>query len=101
MGLLTMLEREEAAGAVLYGLVTRLVRDYREAQNSCRPPFIRDPRRLALVVGQIETALDDCRELLRCKEGGEGDGLDARDGLGLAGGDALDGGHGRVRASAR
>lgn len=67
MKLLTLLEREEAAGAVLYGLVTRLLRDYREARNSCRPPFIRDPRQLALVVGQIETALDDCRELLRCK----------------------------------
>lgn len=99
--MLTLREREEAAGAVLYGLVTRLVRDYREARNSCRPPFLREPRQLALVVGQLETVLGDCRELLRCKlEGGE-DGLDAVAGPGMACGDGLAGGNGRSGQPAR
>lgn len=65
---LTIAEREEAAGAVLYGLISRLLREYRAAQNACRAPFLRDPRRLALVCGELERALEDCRELLRLKE---------------------------------
>jgi|GEM_PF-3976762 len=101
MGSLTMAEREDAAGTALYRLMFRLLRDYRESGKSTRPYSVRYAGRLALLVEQIEAAAEDCRDLLRRKLEGEGDGLDVADDPGLAGGDGLAGGHGRAGGQAR
>ena len=53
------------------------------------------------LLGQIDAVAEDCRELLRHKLGGGDDARSDLDGPGLAGGDAVGGGQGRVRASAR
>uniref|UniRef100_I2Q1B3 Uncharacterized protein n=1 Tax=Desulfovibrio sp. U5L TaxID=596152 RepID=I2Q1B3_9BACT len=99
--MMTMVEREDAAGMALYRLMFRLLRDYRESGKGTRPASIRYAGRLTLLVEEIETTAADCRELLRRKLEGEGDALEASDGPGVAGGDGLAGGHGRAGAPAR
>jgi len=99
--MLTMPEREEAAAAIVYDLMFRLLADYRRYGRSLRPGFVLEPQPLADLVERLETATGDCRELLRCKRMGAGDGLEACAGAGVAGGDALAGGCGRAGPSAR
>ena len=101
MGLLTMIERENVAGTALYRLMFRLLKDYREANMSTRPDVVRYPGQLSMLLGQIDAAAEDCRELLRHKLEGDDDARSDLDGPGLAGGDALVGDAGRLRASAR
>jgi hypothetical protein len=96
-----MIERENLAGTALYQLMFRLLKAYREANMSTRPDVVRYPGQLSMLLGQIDAAAEDCRELLRLKLEGGDDARSDLDGPGLAGGDAVGGGHGRVRASAR
>jgi len=84
--MLTMIEREEAAAAIVYDLMFRLLADYRRFGRSLRPGFVLEPQPLAELVERLETATGDCRELLRCKIKEAGDGLDACAGAGMAGG---------------
>lgn len=99
--LLTMAEREDAAGMALYRLMFRLLRDYRESGRGTRPASVRYPGQLSLLVAQIEAAVEDCRDLLRRKLEDGCDGLDGAHGPGMAGGDGLAGLHGRDGAAAR
>ena len=100
MSILTMIERENAAGTALYRLMFRLLKDYREANMSTRPDVVRYPGQLSMLLGQIDAAAEDCRELLRRKLEGVDDARSELDGPGMAGGDALVGGKGRPRSSA-
>jgi hypothetical protein len=84
--MLTMIEREEAAAAIVYDLMFRLLADYRRYGRSLRPGFVLEPQPLAELVERLETATGDCRALLRCKIKAAGDGLDACAGAGVAGG---------------
>ena len=65
--MLTMIEREEAAAAIVYDLMFRLLADYRRNGRSLRPGFVLEPQPLAELVERLETATGDCRALLRCK----------------------------------
>lgn len=99
--MLTMVEREDAAGVALYRLMFRLLKDYYASGKSTRPPLVRYPGQLSMLVAQLEAASEDCRELLRRKLQGEGDGLEAGVGPGMAGDHDVAGGHGCDGASAR
>ncbi|MEA4857082.1 MAG: hypothetical protein AAGU21_01200 [Solidesulfovibrio sp.] len=98
--MLTMVEREDAAGVALYRLMFRLLKDYYASGKSTRPPLVRYPGQLSMLVAQLEAASEDCRELLRRKLQGEGDARNDPHDPGLAGGDGVAGGNGRLRTSA-
>ena len=99
--MLTMSEREEAAGMALYRLMFRLLKDYRESGKSIRPDLVRYPGRLSLLLEEMDVVVGDCRELLRRKLRGEGDGLEDGADPALAGGDGVAGSHGRTGTPAR